>query len=143
MVLRNKQATLSQVMEQFLPLYRQNQRLSPEQASACQSIIQCQTDVLGGYVSHCDQCEHQQCYYQSCGNRHCPKCKQKASLEWENKQLESHLPVTYYHLVFTSPNAPTFGTPSTECLGTVTPKNHLQYLVSGGLENPAQFFKKS
>ncbi len=104
MILRNKQATMSQVMEQFLPLYRQNKRLSPEQASACQSIIQCQTDVLGGYVSHCDQCEHQQCYYQSCGNRHCPKCKQKASLEWENKQLENHLPVTYYHLVFTLPH---------------------------------------
>ena len=104
MILRNKQATLSQVMEQFLPLYRQSQRLSPEQASACQSIIQCQTDALGGYVSHCDQCEYQQCYYQSCGNRHCPKCKQQASIEWENKQLESHLPVTYYHLVFTLPH---------------------------------------
>ncbi len=104
MVLRNKQATMSQVMEQFLPLYRQNQCLSPEQASACQSIMQCQTDVLGGYVSHCDQCEYQQCYYQSCGNRHCPKCKQKASIEWENKQIESHLPVTYYHLVFTLPH---------------------------------------
>jgi hypothetical protein len=104
MTLRNKQATMSQIMEQFLPLYRQSRLLSPEQASACQSIIQCQTDVLGGYVSHCDQCEHQQCYYQSCGNRHCPKCKQKASIEWEKKQLESHLPVTYYHLVFTLPH---------------------------------------
>jgi len=104
MILRNKQATMSQVMAQFLPLYRQSQRLSSEQASACQSIIQCQTDILGGYVSHCDQCDHQQCYYQSCGNRHCPKCKQKASIEWEKKQLESHLPVTYYHLVFTLPH---------------------------------------
>ena len=125
MPLNNHQSTMSHVMTQFLPAYRQKSLLSPEQASACQSIIQCQTDTLGGYVRNCEQCHHQESVYQSCGNRHCPKCKQQASLHWENKQLENHLPVIYYHLVFTSPQEPTFGAASTQRLGTVTSRDHL------------------
>ena len=95
---------MAQVIQDFLPTYRQRYRLSPEQASVCQSIIQCQTENLGGECSQCTTCGYEQRLYHRCGNRHCPRCKQKASEQWEDKQLESLLPVRYYHLVFTLPH---------------------------------------
>ena len=95
---------MAQIIQAFLPAYRQRYHLSPEQASACQSIIQCQTDVLGGDHRQCTACGYEQRLYHSCGNRHCPQCKQNASAQWEEKQLAALLPVTYYHLVFTLPH---------------------------------------
>jgi len=97
-------ADMSQVIETFLPAYRQRYRLTPDQASVCQSIVQCQTENLGGENSQCTACGYEQQLYHSCGNRHCPRCKQKASERWENKQLDALLPVRYYHLVFTLPH---------------------------------------
>jgi len=97
-------ADMAQVIETFLPAYRQHYRLTPAQSSVCQSIVQCQTENLGGENSQCTACGYEQCLYHSCGNRHCPRCKQKASEQWENKQLDALLPVRYYHLVFTLPH---------------------------------------
>ena len=97
-------ADMAQVIQDFLPAYRQRFRLTPGQASVCQSIIQCQTEDLGGEYSQCTACGYEQRLYHSCGNRHCPRCKQKASEQWEDKQLETLLPVRYYHLVFTLPH---------------------------------------
>ena len=95
---------MTQVIQGFLPAYRQHYRLTPEQASVCQSIVQCQTEDLGGEYSQCTACGYEQRLYHSCGNRHCPRCKQKASKQWEDKQLEALLPVRYFHLVFTLPH---------------------------------------
>ena len=86
--------TMTDVVEQFLPAYKERYALSPEQASVCQSIIQCQTDVLGGEILHCDDCGHELTLYHSCGNRHCPRCKQQASEKWTEQQLNTLLPVT-------------------------------------------------
>ncbi len=97
-------ASLSQVIQNFLPAYKQQYKLSPEQASVCQSITQCQTEALGGERLQCNSCGYEQVLYHSCGNRHCPRCKQKASEQWEKKQLDALLPVRYYHLVFTLPH---------------------------------------
>jgi len=95
---------MTQIIRQFLPAYLQRYKLSPEQASACQSIIQCQTEALGGEQQKCMDCGYEQRLYHSCGNRHCPRCKQRASQQWEEKQLAALLPVRYYHLVFTLPH---------------------------------------
>ncbi len=100
----NRNNDMTQVIRQFLPAYRQQYKLSPEQASACQSILQCQTEALGGELMVCSSCGYAQQHYRSCGNRHCPRCKQQASEQWENQQLEALLPVRYYHLVFTLPH---------------------------------------
>jgi len=97
-------ADMTQVVQTFLPAYRQRYRLTPAQASVCQSIVQCQTENLGGESSQCTACGYEQQLYHSCGNRHCPRCKQKSSEQWENKQLDALLPVRYYHLVFTLPH---------------------------------------
>ena len=100
----SKATDMTQVIQDFLPAYRQHYQLSSEQASVCQSIVQCQTESLGGEVSQCIACGYEQRLYHSCGNRHCPRCKQKASEQWEDKQLEALLSVRYYHLVFTLPH---------------------------------------
>jgi len=97
-------ADMAQVIDTFLPAYRQRFALSPQQASVCQSIMHCQTDILGGEQMRCDSCGYEQVLYHSCGNRHCPRCKQNASQQWEEKQLGTLLPVRYYHLVFTLPH---------------------------------------
>lgn len=95
---------MAQVIQTFLPAYRQRYQLSPEQASVCQSILQCQTEALGGEQMQCSACGYEQVLYHSCGNRHCPRCKQSASQQWEEKQLDALLPVRYYHLIFTMPH---------------------------------------
>ena len=95
---------MAQIIRQFLPAYHQRYKLTPEQASACQSIVQCQTEALGGEQQQCTECGYEQRRYHSCGNRHCPRCKQLASQQWEEKQSEALLPVRYYHLVFTMPH---------------------------------------
>jgi hypothetical protein len=100
----NTSPTMTDVVEQFLPAYKERYALSPEQASVCQSILQCQTDILGGETWHCDGCGHEFSHYHSCGNRHCPRCKQHASEQWVAQQMNTVLPVIYYHLVFTLPH---------------------------------------
>jgi hypothetical protein len=97
-------ADMAQVIQTFLPAYRQRYVLTPAQASVCQSILQCQTEALGGEQVQCDVCGYEQIHYHSCGNRHCPRCKQHASQQWEEKQLAALLQVRYYHLVFTMPH---------------------------------------
>lgn len=97
-------ADMAAVIRTFLPAYRQRYHLSPQQASVCQSILQCQTEALGGEQMRCESCGYEQPHYHSCGNRHCPRCKQKASEQWQAKQLAAVLPVHYYHLVFTLPH---------------------------------------
>lgn len=95
---------MKQVIKYFYSAYRQKYRLSPEQASACQSIRQCQTEALGGYIQSCHHCHYQQTHYCSCTNRHCPLCKQVATKDWLKKQQDNLLPVPYYHTVFTLPH---------------------------------------
>jgi hypothetical protein len=63
----------------------------------------CRTAALGGHLEQCDQCGHQRNAYNSCGNRHCPKCQSLARAEWiENRQAEL-LDCPYFHVVFTVP----------------------------------------
>ena len=101
---KSTDCNIATIINAFLPDYRKSYKLTPEQASVCQSIIQCQTEALGGDLRQCMACGYQQPFYHSCGNRHCPQCKQNASQQWEDKQLDALLPVTYYHLVFTMPH---------------------------------------
>lgn len=101
---KSTDCNMATIINTFLADYRQHCKLTPEQASVCQCIIQCQTEALGGEHRQCADRGYQQTFYHSCGNRHCPQCKQNASEQWEEKQLDALLPVTYYHLVFTLPH---------------------------------------
>src|SRR3984885_13714569 len=68
-----------------------------------QAIAACRTAALGGHVEACDDCGHQRISYNSCRNRHCPKCQSLARAQWiEDRQAEL-LPCPYFHVVFTLP----------------------------------------
>lgn len=67
------------------------------------AIEACRTARLGGHVAMCAKCGHDHIAYNSCRNRHCPKCQGAASREWMEKRAADLLPVPYYHVVFTMP----------------------------------------
>jgi hypothetical protein len=66
-------------------------------------IIACRTSLLGGHVDRCDQCDYEQVSYNSCRDRHCPKCQAKARAEWLEARARDLLDVEYFHVVFTVP----------------------------------------
>ncbi len=80
-----------------------HQFLNSQQRRALRDIIQCRTAALGGHVEQCTQCSHEQIAYNSCRNRHCPKCQAAARKEWTQKRAAEVLPVEYFHVVFTLP----------------------------------------
>jgi hypothetical protein len=67
------------------------------------AIEQCRSAALGGHVLRCDACAQVQIAYNSCRNRHCPKCQARAARRWLEARQADLLPVDYYHLVFTLP----------------------------------------
>lgn len=77
--------------------------LSRVQYRALRAIEQCRTAALGGHVDQCDRCGHQVISYNSCRNRHCPKCQSLAKARWLAARQAELLEVTYFHLVFTLP----------------------------------------
>jgi hypothetical protein len=87
------------------PAWRQAQRthLSLGQLKVMSAIEQCRSAALGGHVLRCQACEHTQIAYNSCRNRHCPKCQGSAARRWLEARQTDLLPVDYYHVVFTLP----------------------------------------
>jgi len=87
------------------PAWRKAQagHLSLGQLKVMSAVEQCRTAALGGHVLRCDACDHQEISYNSCRNRHCPKCQAKAAQRWLDARQADLLPVEYYHVVFTLP----------------------------------------
>jgi predicted Zn-ribbon and HTH transcriptional regulator len=83
--------------------FRLTHTLSPEQRRVMRAIERCRTAALGGHVEQCDTCGHQRISYNSCRNRHCPKCQSLAKARWLEARLADLLPVEYFHVVFTLP----------------------------------------
>jgi predicted Zn-ribbon and HTH transcriptional regulator len=79
--------------------------LSTGQKRVLRAIEQCRTAALGGHLERCDQCGHERNAYNSCANRHCPKCQSLARAEWLEKRQAELLPCEYFHVVFTLPEA--------------------------------------
>lgn len=77
--------------------------LTQTQARVLRALQVCRTAHLGGHVERCDGCGNQRNAYNSCRNRHCPKCQSLAKAEWVEKQVADLLPVPYFHVVFTMP----------------------------------------
>jgi len=86
-------------------LDRHGDGLSHEQRRALRDVTACRTAALGGHVEECDRCGHRQVAYNSCRNRHCPKCQANAAADWTEAREAELLPVEYFHLVFTLPAA--------------------------------------
>ena len=68
------------------------------------SIEVCRTSYLGGHVEQCDWCDYERCAYNSCRNRHCPKCQALTKAKWLEERKSELLPVGYFHTVFTIPH---------------------------------------
>jgi hypothetical protein len=83
--------------------FRLTHPLSPEQRRVMRAIERCRTAALGGHIDQCDTCGHQRIAYNSCRNRHCPKCQSLAKARWLEARLSDLLPVEYFHVVFTLP----------------------------------------
>lgn len=77
--------------------------LSSTQRRVMQAIAACRTVALGGHLEACDGCGHQRVSYNSCRNRHCPKCQSLARAQWIEDRRAELLPVPYFHVVFTLP----------------------------------------
>jgi hypothetical protein len=75
------------------------------QLQVMSAIVSCRTAALGGHVARCEDCSHTQIAYNSCRNRHCPKCQGAAARNWLAEREADLLPVPYFHLVFTLPAA--------------------------------------
>ena len=83
--------------------YRRTHRPSIAQEKVLRNIATCRTASLGGHVDECHSCGHVRISYNSCRDRHCPKCQNVARAEWLESRLERLLPVPYFHVVFTIP----------------------------------------
>ena len=77
--------------------------VSLDQLKVMSAIERCRTAVLGGHVARCQDCAHTVIAYNSCRNRHCPKCQGAAAREWLAAREADLLPVAYFHVVFTLP----------------------------------------
>ena len=77
--------------------------LSREQRGVLRAVMDCRTAALGGHLQKCDDCGHERIQYNSCRNRHCPKCQAMARAEWLEARCTELLPIPYFHVVFTLP----------------------------------------
>jgi hypothetical protein len=100
------QHDVAEIIKRYLPYYLINHKLSPQQFKVIKSILACRTEVLGGHVRECnhDGCDHTDHSYNSCGDRHCPKCQGIAKNKWLKKRLNELLPTHYFHVVFSVPH---------------------------------------
>ena len=83
--------------------YRQKHRCSKQQLTVMHAIEICRTAKLGGHIDQCDRCGYRAISYNSCRNRHCPKCGWLARAKWLEQRQSELLPVAYFHVVFTVP----------------------------------------
>ena len=96
---------VADIFRAYGPAWRRAQagHLSLGQLKVMSAIERCRTAALGGHVARCEECDHTRIAYNSCRNRHCPKCQGAAAKEWLADREAELLPMPYYHVVFTLP----------------------------------------
>lgn len=98
------QYEIADIFRRYGDEYRQNHAMNGDQRKVMAAIMSCRTAQLGGHQEICDQCGHLRNCYNSCRNRHCPKCQTMAKEKWLEKRREELLPCGYFHMVFTVPH---------------------------------------
>jgi hypothetical protein len=96
---------VAEIFRRAGPSYRRDHagELSRGQRRVMSAIELCRTAALGGHVERCDSCGHERIAYNSCRNRHCPKCQSLVREQWLHQRRAELLPVEYFHVVFTVP----------------------------------------
>jgi hypothetical protein len=95
---------LADVFRRYGERFEQTHWVSPGEHQVIRAVTICRTQELGGHLDRCDACGFERPAYNSCRNRHCPKCQCLAKARWLEKQTAELLPVGYFHLVFTLPH---------------------------------------
>jgi putative transposase/transposase-like zinc-binding protein len=95
---------LADVFREYGEKYRRDHSLPVSHLRVMRAVERCRTVALGGHMQQCDCCGFERPAYNSCRNRHCPKCQSLAKAKWLEKQKSELLPVGYFHLVFTLPH---------------------------------------
>jgi len=95
---------VADIFRRYTEEYLEIRTPSREQMKVVQQITSCRTSAMGGHIQKCDECDHEQIAYNSCRNRHCPKCQTMAKEKWLNDRKAELLPTGYFHLVFTLPH---------------------------------------
>lgn len=101
---KRRSIELADIFSSHAQDYLNNHRLCEEQHKALTSVIQCRTASLGGHVDTCNNCGFTKPSYNSCRNRHCPKCQYIKKTQWVDKLAGNLPPTKHFHLVFTIPS---------------------------------------
>ncbi len=96
---------VADVFREFAAEYLAKYGASIEQERVLRAIVACKTAALGGHKARCSECEHEAFFYNSCRDRHCPRCQGAARAEWLEKRTSELLETPYFHIVFTLPEA--------------------------------------
>ena len=94
---------VADIFRQHGPDYMESHKLPRNQLRAMRAVEICRTKELGGHVDECDSCGHLEISYNSCRNRHCPKCQTWKKEKWIQDRAADLLPIQYFHVVFTIP----------------------------------------
>ena len=95
---------LADIIRRYGPAYRRDNRLSGDQRKALNAIEACRTSELGGHAQLCHRCGYKRYSYNSCRNRHCPKCQTLTKARWIEDRKAELLPAPYFHVVFSLPH---------------------------------------
>jgi len=99
-----ERAEVADIFRTYGPSYRQAHKLPLNQLKTMHAIEVCRTADLGGHVDECEECGHVKISYNSCRNRHCPKCQFLKKEQWIEARGKELLPIAYFHVVFTIPD---------------------------------------
>ena len=94
---------IAEIFREHGPRFRQTHALTAEQRKVMWAIENCRTAVLGGHLDVCNACGYAAPSFNSCRNRHCPKCQSLAQAKWMEQRAQRILPTHYFHVVFTLP----------------------------------------
>lgn len=100
----NKSPEVADIFRRYGTKYRKNTAVSAQQYKVMRRIEICRTAALGGHVEACDRCGHTRNAYNSCRDRHCPKCQTMVKEKWLNNRKAELVPCPYFHNVFTLPH---------------------------------------
>lgn len=95
---------LAQIIGRFAPQYIDTYQPNSFTIRTLDALQKCRTQALGGHIERCDCCGHERTSYNSCRNRHCPKCQAAKQAFWAEDRMKEALPVKYFHVIFTVPH---------------------------------------
>jgi len=102
---KRQKVEIADIFRRFESDYHQQYYMGYDQQKAFNAILNCRSKEMGGHTLRCDTCGHVQYAYNSCRNRHCPKCQYLKQIVWVDKLKARLLPVKYFHMVFTIPDS--------------------------------------